>query len=234
MTVDGVQVNLVYISIVGIDRTQSYSYYRLKLETERLIEGSGLEWTFLRSGGLAANALAWAEQIRSGDVVREPFGSAARSPIHERDIASVAVRALTEDGHNGAKYVLTGPQVLTQAEQVRTIGEAINRPLRHAEIPPETARREWISEGWPHSVVDGILNAHAGMVARPERVTSTVEEITGSSARTFHEWATDHADDFRATPAIGDATTDRDSDATNKIVADVETGFKARASQVRD
>ncbi len=201
----------------GLER-QPDPINQLHADIERLIEDSGLEWTFLRSGGLATNALAWAEQIRSGNVVREPFGSAARSPIHERDIAAVAVRALTEDGHIGARYVLTGPQVLTQAEQVRTNGEAINRPLRHKEIPPETARAEWIAEGWPASVVDGILDAHARMVARPERVTSTVEEITGSPARTFREWATDHAGDFRGVPDSGDATTDhgRDPDAIKK------------------
>jgi uncharacterized protein YbjT (DUF2867 family) len=95
---------------------------------ERRIEESGLEWTFLRPTGFAKNTLAWADQIRLG-VVRGPYGEAARSLIDERDIAAVAVRALTEGGHAGKTYVLTGPETVTQAEQVRIIGEAIGRPV---------------------------------------------------------------------------------------------------------
>lgn len=75
---------------------------------ERRIEESRLEWTFLRPTGFAKNTLAWADQIRSG-VVRAPYGQAARSLIDERDIATVAARALSEDGHAGKTYVLTGP-----------------------------------------------------------------------------------------------------------------------------
>ncbi len=109
----------------------------------------------------------------------------------------MAVRALTEDGHGGEKYVLTGPELLTQVEQALAIGEAIGRSLRFEEIPPEAARREWIAAGLPASVVDGIFEAHARMVAEPERVTRTVEEVTGRPKRTFRQWAIDHADDFR-------------------------------------
>src|SRR5262249_57788490 len=81
----------------------------------------------------------WAPQIRAGDVVRWPYAAAPTAPIHERDIAAVAVRALVEDGHDGAEYVLTGPQSLTQCEQVATIGDVIGRPLRFEEMSPEAA-----------------------------------------------------------------------------------------------
>ncbi|WP_326825951.1 SDR family oxidoreductase [Streptosporangium sp. NBC_01756] len=108
---------------------------------ERLIRPSGLEWTFLRPGGFAANTLMWAAQIRDTGAVRWVHGTAARSLIHERDIAAVGVRTLTGAGHGGAAYELTGPQTLTQIEQVAAIGEAIGRPVRWEELSPETARR---------------------------------------------------------------------------------------------
>jgi uncharacterized protein YbjT (DUF2867 family) len=79
-------------------------------------------------------------------------------PIHERDIAAVAVRALCEDGHAGAKYILTGPQSLTQRDQVHTIGDAIGRPLRFEEIPPEAARREMVNM-MPASIADMLIDA---------------------------------------------------------------------------
>lgn len=164
---------------------------------EHRIERSGLEYTFLRPGGFATNTLMWAPQIRGTGVVRSFYGAAARPLIHERDIAAVGVAALTGDGHAGARYVLTGPQVLTQAEQVKVIGEAIGRALRWEELPPETARREMLEQGWAPSFADQILEAHAKMVTAPETVTCTVEEVTGRPATGFGEWAADHAADFR-------------------------------------
>jgi uncharacterized protein YbjT (DUF2867 family) len=165
-------------------------------EIERVIEASGLRWTFLRPGMFAANALMWwAAQIRAGDVVRWPYADAPTAPIHERDIAAVAVRALLEDGHEGAEYVLTGPQSLSQFEQVATIGEVIGRPLRYEEMSPEEARREWKA---PASAVNMLLNAWAAALGQPALVTTTVEEVTGRPARTFRDWVIDHAEAFRA------------------------------------
>jgi uncharacterized protein YbjT (DUF2867 family) len=165
-------------------------------EIERLIEASGLRWTFLRPGMFAANALLWwAPQIRSGDVVRWPYATAPTAPIDQQDIAAVAVRTLMEDGHDGAEYVLTGPQSLSQLEQVATIGNVIGRALRYEEMSPEEVRREWLA---PAAVVDMLLNAWAAAIGQPAFVTSTVEEITGRPARTFRDWVTAHVAEFQA------------------------------------
>jgi uncharacterized protein YbjT (DUF2867 family) len=192
---------VVYLSSRGVPddpEEQAESIIGSHARIERLIERSGLEWTFLRPGGFAANTLMWAPQIRAEGVVRWVHGAAGRSLIHERDIAAVGARTLTGDGHGGTKYELTGPQTLTQAEQVHTIGEAIGRPLRFEEIPPETARRQMLDQGGlPASILEAILDAHAEMVTHPESVLPTVQEITGAPARTFREWAADHAEDFR-------------------------------------
>jgi uncharacterized protein YbjT (DUF2867 family) len=168
-------------------------------QAERLIERSGLEWTFLRPHAFAANALRWAGQIRAEGVVREPYGAAAMPPIHERDIAAVAVRALLGDGHVGAAYELTGPESLTQAEQVRVIGEATGRPARWEEAPPEAARRRMLDGGWPPAVVEDVLRTQARLVAEPRTATSAVEEITGIPARPFRSWAIEHAHAFGGT-----------------------------------
>jgi uncharacterized protein YbjT (DUF2867 family) len=164
---------------------------------ERLIEASGLQWTFLRPGMLAGNSRRWwAPQIRGGDVVRWPYLTVPTSPIDERDIAVVAVRVLCEDGHAGAEYVLTGPQSLTQFEQVSTIGRAIGRSLRIEEIPPDEAQHELLTI-MPASVVKMLLDAWSAGIGQPAFVTRTVIEITGTQARTFLDWATDYAADFR-------------------------------------
>ena len=170
---------------------------------ERLIEQSGAAWTFLRPTGFAANTLMWAEQIRSTGVVRWPYGAAARSLIHERDIAAVAVAALTDDRHAGQKYLLTGPEAVSQAEQVRLIGEAIGRPVRWAELAPEEARQQLLAAWGDPAFVDSALATWAGLVTEPEPVTATVEQVTGAAARTFRQWAGDHVSDFRP-PSVAD------------------------------
>ena len=165
---------------------------------ERLIETSGVEWTFLRPGMFALNALGWwAPQIRVGDAVRWPCLSVPTAPIDERDIAAVAVRTLCEDAHAGAEYVLTGPQSMTQHEQIATIGFVLGRPLRIEEI----SAQDWVRElpGFlPPFVAKYLLDAWMAAIGQPAFVTSTVAELTGSPARTFSEWATDHAEQFRA------------------------------------
>jgi uncharacterized protein YbjT (DUF2867 family) len=167
-------------------------------QIERLIENSGLEWTFLRPGMFAGNALRWwAPQIRAGDVVRWPHLATSTAPIDERDIAAVAVRALCEDGHAGAEYVLTGPQSLSQFEQVSAIGRVIGCSLRIEEISPDEARRELLTI-MPVPAVNMLLQAWAAAIGQPAHVTSTVAEITGAPPHTFLEWATDNAAQFRA------------------------------------
>jgi uncharacterized protein YbjT (DUF2867 family) len=178
-------------------RPQPNPVSALHAEIERLIEASGREWTFLRPGMLAANALSWwGPRIRAGgDAVRWPYAAAPTAPIHERDIASVAVRALCEDGHAGAEYVLTGPESLTQSEQLKTIGDVIGRPLRMEETSPEEGRRELVTV-IPEVAVNMLLKAWAGAMEQPALVTSTVADVTGAPARTFREWAADHAAEF--------------------------------------
>jgi len=166
---------------------------------EQLIEASGLEWTFLRAGMFAGNARHfWGPQIRTGDVVRWPYLDAPTAPTDERDLAAVAVRTLCEDGHAGAEYVVTGPQSLTQAEQVHTIGRAIGRSLRVEEISPDAAQSELLPVLGSSTFVNTLLSAWAAAIGQPAFVTSTCADVTGAPPRTFLEWATDHAAGFRA------------------------------------
>jgi hypothetical protein len=88
--------------------------------------------------------------------LRWPHLVAPTAPIDERDIAAVAVHALCGDGHDGAEYVLTGPQSLSQIEQISTIGRVIGRSLRIEEMSPDEARRECLPV-MPASVVNMLL-----------------------------------------------------------------------------
>jgi len=169
----------------------------LGLQIEKIIETSGCDWTFLRPGMFAANAKEWwGAQIRSGNLVRWPYLDTPTAPIDERDIAAIAVRALCEDGHVGAEYVLTGPQSLSQREQIETIGKAIRRRLQIEELSPEEARRELLP-AFPRPVVNMLLDAWAAARSQPAFVSPAFQQIAGKSPRTFGAWATDNVAAFR-------------------------------------
>ena len=170
----------------------------LAMHIEQLIEASGLEWTILRPGMFALNARHfWGPQTRAGNLVRWPYLSASTAPIDERDIARAAVRVLSEERHGGMDYVLTGPQSLTQYEQVSTIGSVIGRPLRVEEIPPEEAERTYLAE-MPPPTRTTLLDAWAAAVGLPAFVTPAVEDLTGIPARTFRDWVEDNVSEFQA------------------------------------
>ena len=164
-------------------------------EQQEMVARSGLEWTVIRPSTFAVNALWWARQIRAGDVVRGIHGDLGMAMLHEADIAAVAVRALTDSACAGEVYDLTGPAVLTQVEQVRVIGEVLGRPLRWEEVSRAEARAQMLSDDFPESFVDVLLDAYAAMSTwSAPAITTTVEEVTGSPARDFRCWVADHVE----------------------------------------
>ncbi|MEV7598654.1 NAD(P)H-binding protein [Kitasatospora sp. NPDC089797] len=168
----------------------------LHAELERLIAATGIESTVIRPGMFASNALAWwAPAIRAGEAVRWPYGAAATAPVDDRDIAAVAAHALCRDGYTGGDFVLTGPESLTQAEQVAVIGDALGRRIAFEEVTPDEFRSRWQGAA-PGSAVDMLLAAWHAAVGRPAYVTSTVADLLGTPPRTFGRWAADHAAAF--------------------------------------
>jgi uncharacterized protein YbjT (DUF2867 family) len=164
-------------------------------DIEDRIVASGLEWTFIRPGMLASNALFWwAPAIRAGQAIRWTYGDAETAPIDDRDIADVVARTLYEDGHARGDYVLTGPESLSQAEQVRVIGDVIGREIPFVDLSPDEFRSE--ATAWPPDVLDMLLAAWGATMGIPAHVTSTVFDIVGSPPRSFRRWVTDNAAAF--------------------------------------
>ncbi|MEU3090299.1 NAD(P)H-binding protein [Streptomyces massasporeus] len=162
---------------------------------EEAVTASGLPWTFVRAGTLATGALNWAAQIRAG-VVRGPYARSESAPVHEADVAAVAAQALTDPAHTGRAYVVTGPESLTQRQQADIVGTAVGRSVRYEEVPPEVARQA-LRATMPTEFADTVLAYLAAGVDRPAPVEDTVLRVTGRPARTFAQWAADHAADFR-------------------------------------
>lgn len=191
---------VVYLSAIGVDdqgAAASDPIMQFHTDIEQAIRRTGLEWTFVRSGGMATNTLGWAAQIRAESRVSWVYGDGARALVHENDLADIIVLALLTDALLGRAPQITGPSVLTQQEQAGAIGEAIGRTVAWDEIGAEQVRDILISAGWPAAAADGALRAWSNLIDQPEIPTVEYEAITGRPGRSFQLWAADHAEDFR-------------------------------------
>lgn len=166
------------------------------LRVERAIEDSALDYTFLRPGGFASNAARWSWGIKGESAVALPYPEAVQAPIHEQDIADVAVIALTSEALVGTAPVLTGPERLTLRQQVNTIGAVIGRPvavIEQTEAECMAALSQYVPEVWVQQIVKDWRNA---VGSRPE-ISLEYENITGKRSRSFRTWVEDNADVFR-------------------------------------
>lgn len=169
---------------------------RRQRHNERVLCESGLQWTLLRPRAFMSNALAWAPQVRSHGVVQALHGSAAHACIDPRDVAEVAVRVLTERGHEGRAYQLSGPRAITPRQQTACLSQALGRPLRFEELGAEQARSQLLRR-YPPVVADALMcSAQRQLEGGKAQVVSTVRDVTGSAARDFRVWAADHAEAF--------------------------------------
>ncbi|EFL22656.1 NAD dependent epimerase/dehydratase [Streptomyces himastatinicus ATCC 53653] len=163
---------------------------------ENRLRDSALPWTFLRPGTFATNTLQWAPAIRATGTVRAPYPQAHASAIHEADIADIAVRTFTEPGHEGKAYLLSGPESVTQQEQIECLSEAIGRKLRLEEVTPEEYRAT-LSRWGGNDFIDQLLEYLAMWDGKPMPVCPAYTELTGRRGRTYAQWAFDHAADFQ-------------------------------------
>ncbi|MFE0457865.1 NAD(P)H-binding protein [Kitasatospora sp. NPDC058965] len=190
---------VVVLSAVTVEYGGGYRRFAEEFErVETAARACGLQWTFLRCADFAANALAWAPQIRATGLARGVYGDAASSPVHQRDIAEIAVRALLDPDHAGCAYAITGPQSLTQHDRARLIGEAVGRKVAFEEVSPAVLRRALLAQGLPEDVPDRLIGYAAACLAAPGPTTDTVARLLGRPARTFATWAAEHAAAFRS------------------------------------
>lgn len=187
--------HIVYLSSARLQRQEEGATEGVWADVEKLIVESGADWTFVRAGGFAANTLGWGAAIRAGDPVRIMHPRAARSLVHERDIAEVAIRALVDPGHTGRAYAVTGPETLSQIEQAEIIGEIISRPAVVAEQTADEARRELEPFMGPDGA-DLAIAYWGTLVDSPERATDDVERVTGRQALGYSAWVHDHLEAF--------------------------------------
>jgi uncharacterized protein YbjT (DUF2867 family) len=149
----------------------------------------------VRSFGFMSNTLQWVPQLRAGDVVRAPFAGVQVAMIDPSDIAAVATAALTEPGHDGRVYTVSGPHALRPADRARILGEVLGRDLRFEAQPDDEARAE-MAAAMPAAYVDAFFDFYVKGTLDESQPQPDVAEVTGRPPRTFRQWAQAHAGEF--------------------------------------
>jgi uncharacterized protein YbjT (DUF2867 family) len=167
---------------------------------EAAVRESGLDWTVLRSGGMASNAFAWAESIRTRREAAAPFGDVGLPFIDPDDVAAVAAAVLRQDArpsaHLGATYTLTGPAPTTPRERAAAIADALGELVHFTEQTREDAHT-LMARFMPLPVVEGTLAVLGAPTGTEQQVSPDVERVLGRAPTSFAAWAERHAAAFR-------------------------------------
>ncbi|MFG3343159.1 NAD(P)H-binding protein [Glycomyces sp. NPDC048151] len=165
---------------------------------EQALAASAIETAYLHPVEFMSNAaMWWSAVVKAGEAIREPFGDRLSAMVHPADIAAVAAKALVDGGYDGQSLVITGPEVLTMQDKVQILSEAVGREIAFVELTVEEAHAKWRSEGMPEGVIAFLTEALGNTPEEGKTVADTVERVTGRPARSFAEWAAEHADAFR-------------------------------------
>ncbi|MDF0668471.1 MAG: SDR family oxidoreductase [Nitrospira sp.] len=174
---------------------ERYTIARVHRAVERRIESSGMAWTFLRPNSFMQNAVTFmGGTIRAESVFYSSSGDARISHVDVRDIAAVAVRALTGTNHEGQAYTLTGPQALTYDELAGELSKALGRTIRHINLPPEDIKAGMLAQGTPNEIADWLIDLERFYREDgASRVTDDIKRVTGGDPRRFGDFARDYA-----------------------------------------
>ncbi|MEV6643321.1 NAD(P)H-binding protein [Amycolatopsis sp. NPDC051371] len=154
---------------------------------EEAVREAGFAWTFLRPGVFMNNTLDWAHMVRAGEVALA-YGDATQTPIDLGDIAAVAARVLTTEGHVGATHVLSGPEAISLRGQVSVLGSVLGKEIRFRELSRAEQRAQWVGYGVPEQAVDWILDGFEETLRHPQVPTGVVEELLGRPGTTYASW----------------------------------------------
>jgi uncharacterized protein YbjT (DUF2867 family) len=157
------------------------------------LKSSGIAWTILLPGAFMQNFVETSAPRPDGNMYL-PVGDAKAAFIDVRDIADVAVKALTEPGHESKEYTLTGPEEISYTEVAAIMSEVSGRAIRFVNVPEAGARQAMLGAHMPEWLVDVILELNAATrTNHMAEMTSTVQDVLGRPPRTFRDFARDYA-----------------------------------------
>ena len=192
-------VHIVKISGLGTALDSPVRSGRWHAQTEAHLEASGLPFTHLRPLFFMQNLLRFAQAVAQTGEFAAALGEGKVAMIDVRDIAAVAVAALTMDGHTGKAYTITGPEALTYDDVAKKLSWVTGKPVSYRDVPSAVVRQRLLETGMPDWYVEVQMDFHAALrEGGASIVTDTVESVTGKPPRSFEQFAREHAALFRS------------------------------------
>ena len=189
--------HVVYLSQLASDPQSPVRFLRYHGAVEAALRNSTVGWTFVRPNLILQAYIPFAPMIAQG-ALQAPIGDEAVSVVDARDIAAVAAAALTEDGHVGKTYTVTGPAAVTHAEIATELGDAVGRTVRFESIPPEAFLAALTGAGMPEWQAEGVVEDYAHYDrGEASGVSPDVAQVTGTSPRSLRDFAHDYSDAFQ-------------------------------------
>ena len=168
---------IVYTSYAGAAADCVFTFGRDHFATEEIVEATRLAWTFLRNNIYMDYVPFFAGE---DGVIRGPAGDGRVATVARDDIAASAVEVLTSDGHEGAAYVMSGPEAFTLAEAAEVVARYAGRPVRFENETMDEARASHAPSGAPAWEIEGWVTTYAAMGAGElDEVSGDVERLTG-------------------------------------------------------
>ena len=172
---------------------------RQHAEIDAELKASGLPYTILRPHNFMQNTLIAAQTVASEGVVHMPFKDGKVGMIDVRDIAEVAAKILTEDGHQGQTYTLTGPASISFHDVAAGLSKALGKQVNYVDVPLEAAREGMVGMGLSEWFADALGEYMTAFVeGYGDFTTNDVQQVTGHPARSFETFARDFAQVFGA------------------------------------
>jgi uncharacterized protein YbjT (DUF2867 family) len=174
---------------------------RLHRQEEKIIEESGIPYTFLRPGAFMQNFVNYLGQtIRNQNAFYLPAGDGKISFVDVRDIAAVSVQALIGDDHyhTGKAYTITGQEAISYGQAAEILSKEIGKRISYVDISEEDARKGMKEIGMDGWFIDAMMEFYSIIRAgRASQTTNVVEQITGRKQIPFSQFARDYAKFFR-------------------------------------
>lgn len=190
--------HVVKFSGMGAKADSDSEIIRMHAQTDDMLKQSGLSYTILQPNSFFQNMFWSANTIKEQGAFYLPMGDAKQSVIDVRDIAAIAVKVLTESGHEGKTYVLTGPEPLTYHDIAQKIAKAIGKPVNYVPVPVEAARKAMADTGMP-AWLARVLAEFQGVVATGAYAATTneVANLLGREPTSFDDFIATYADFFK-------------------------------------
>jgi uncharacterized protein YbjT (DUF2867 family) len=190
--------HIVKLSQFAADEASPVRFLRYHAQVEHRIRELGIGYTFIRPNLFFQGLLGFAPLIAKTGRFFAPIGDARVSAVDVRDIAAVATVALTESGHVGKTYTLTGPAAITHAEMARAIGAAAKREVTFVDVPPEQFAAALTQLKMPSWQIEGLLEDYEHYRrGEAEMVTDDIETVTEAPPRDFAGFAEDYVEAFQ-------------------------------------